>query len=96
MPINPFVDDPSFRNKSEKQHWMMTEGVSEEKCFFLGRGKDQLPWKSLVTFLYEDHCLSDAAVVKSLWKCYEQNDKYKAVELLAKAYTCRYCFKPHR
>lgn len=54
-----------------------------------GRGKDQLPWKSIVTFLYEDHCLSDADVVKAVWNCFEQNSKYDAVELLMKAYTCR-------
>ena len=63
--------------------------ATETVVHFSGGGKDQLPWKSLVTFLYEDHCLSDENVVEAMWKCYEEGSKYKAVELLMKAFTCR-------
>lgn len=55
----------------------------------LAFGKDQLPWKSLVTFLFEDHCLSDVDVVEALGSCYRGEDKYRAVELLLQAWTCR-------
>ena len=57
----------------------------------VGRGKDQLPWYCLVTYLYEDHCLSDFRVIKRMWECYREDDsKFNAVELLLKAFTCRY------
>ena len=55
----------------------------------LGYGKDQLPWKSLVTFLFEDHCLVDTAVLRTFVELYDQGNKYKIVELLMQCPTSR-------
>ena len=58
----------------------------------LGHGKDQLPWKCLVTFLFEDHCLADTHVLKAMYKAYKDNvvaAKYGCVELLLGSKTCR-------
>ena len=52
--------------------------------------KDQLPWKSIVTFIFEDHCLTDVKTLKALYNNFQLNDKYKAVEILGKCYTCRH------
>lgn len=37
----------------------------------IGYGKDQLPWKSIMTFLFEDHCLSDGNTLEVIWKLYK-------------------------
>ena len=55
----------------------------------LGYGKDQLPWKSVLTFLFEDQCLSDWNVLKRLYLEYHNGNKYKCIELLYIAYPCR-------
>ena len=55
----------------------------------IGYGKNQLPWKSLITFLFEDHCLADAEVLKKIWLAYTSDSKYDAVALLASCRTCR-------
>ena len=56
----------------------------------IGHEKDQLPWKSLVTFMFEDHCLTDATTLELFYNCYAQKKKYRAVEILSKCLTCRH------
>lgn len=66
------------------------EGLVLSSCReLLGFGKDQLQWKSLVTFLFEDHCLVESKVLQQLVRLYEAKDKYGWVELLLKCHTCR-------
>ena len=56
----------------------------------IGHEKDQLPWKSLVTFMFEDHCLTDATTLETFYNCYTHKRKYRAVEVLGKCFTCRH------
>ena len=56
----------------------------------VGYDKDQLPWKSLVTFMFEDHCLTDVATLEMYYDIIIRKNKYQAVELLGKCFTCRY------
>ena len=56
----------------------------------IGYEKDQLPWKSLVTFMFEDHCLTDATTLELFYNCYTRKNKYRAVEILGKCFTCRH------
>lgn len=54
-----------------------------------GQG-DLLPWDSLLTFLFEDHCLCEPHVLERFLEARESGDKRKAVELLlTRARTCR-------
>ena len=53
---------------------------------------EQLSWKSIVTFLFEDHCLSDTDVVEAVWKYFEHgtaNAKFHCVNLLMDCHTSR-------
>ena len=69
-----------------KDHLLVLSASKE----LLGYGKDQLPWKALVTFLFEDHCLSNADDIQAICQYHRQNDKYGAVAyLLQKCSTCR-------
>ncbi len=73
----------ALRRKSEV---LATQAAKE----LLGYGKDQLPWKSLLTYLFEDHCLSSSRVTSHLLGCMKSGDKYGAVELLLRnCGTCR-------
>ena len=56
----------------------------------VGHEKDQLPWKSLVTFMFEDHCLTDVTTLGTFYDIIIRKNKYQAVELLGKCFTCRY------
>ena len=72
-----------------RKEWVLALQSAKE---LLGYEKDQLPWKSLVTFLFEDHCLSDTDVLMTIYKAFEQNSreaKYRCVELLMQCKTCR-------
>ena len=52
--------------------------------------KDQLPWKSIVTFMFEDHCLTDVTTLTVFYDTYRQKNKFKAIEILGKCLTCRH------
>ena len=52
--------------------------------------KDQLTAKSLVVFLFEDHCLNHPDVLKRLYKLHTDNKKLEFVELLTQCYTNRF------
>ena len=53
--------------------------------------KDQLPWKSIWTFLFEDHALNDIGVLRDMYECLVvAGDKRMAVTtLLRQAGLCR-------
>ena len=56
----------------------------------LYHGKDQLPWKSIATFLFEDHALNSHKITQRLLVAHAQKDKYSAVLLLLNhCGTCR-------
>lgn len=63
--------------------------VAASASELLRYGKDQLPWKCLLTYLMEDHCLNSGNAFSSFYEFYKQNDKLSAVELLLNCYTCR-------
>lgn len=50
---------------------------------------DQLPWRCLVTYLFEDHCLSDETILAKMYELFSKDDKYGFIELLLKCYTDR-------
>ena len=51
---------------------------------------DQLKWKSLLTYLFEDHCLSGSDILSKVIQLHQGNDKRGCVELLLKyCKTCR-------
>lgn len=52
--------------------------------------KDQLPWKSIVTFIFEDHCLNHVDVLQKLEQLYRSDNKRGCIEILSRCYTCRY------
>ena len=52
-------------------------------------GKTQLQWHSLLTFLFEDHCLAPPKVIHNLARFYKENKKLHFIELLLKTHTCR-------
>ena len=56
----------------------------------IGPNKDQLPWKSIVTFMFEDHCLNHVDVFNKLYRLYERKNKHACIALIARCYTCRY------
>ena len=56
----------------------------------IGYGKDQLPWKSIITFIFEDHCLNNVNFFKELFRLFEGKDKYGSIELIHRGYTCRH------
>ena len=43
---------------------------------------DLLPWKSLVTFLFEDHCLCEPDLMEDFLDARQTGDKRRAVHLL--------------
>lgn len=52
--------------------------------------KDQLQWKAIVTFLFEDHCLNHIQVLNKIWQLKCNGDKLGCVEILSRCYTCRH------
>jgi len=52
----------------------------------IGRGKDQLPWKCILTYMFEDHCLNGDKILSALIERYRKADKYGSIELIL-----RYC-----
>ena len=52
-------------------------------------GKDQLPWKSLMTFLFEDHCLVDTESLARMYVSFQKKDKLSFIQLLLAVGTCR-------
>lgn len=72
-----------------RKEWVLALQSSKE---LLGYEKDQLPWKSIVTYLFEDHCLSDTDVLMSIYKATlekSKSAKYTCIELLMQCKTCR-------
>lgn len=55
----------------------------------IGGEKDQLPWKSLTTFFFEDHCLAGTDALSAFKSAYAAKDKRRAVEILLQAPTSR-------
>ena len=55
----------------------------------LFHGKDQLPWHSIFTYLFEDHCLTDEKVLSFIYGAHTRGDKYACIEILLKCHTCR-------
>ena len=54
--------------------------------------KDQLPWKSIVTFLFEDHCLADTDVLMHVFEAYKEGTlsaRFRCIKLLMECFTCR-------
>ena len=51
--------------------------------------RDQLQWKALVNYLFEDHCLSDTKVMERFHECFQKNKKLEAIQLLSECYTSR-------
>ena len=54
--------------------------------------KDQLPWKTIVNFLFEDHCLADTDVLMCIWTAYGEGTlsaKFRCIMLLMECFTCR-------
>ncbi len=51
--------------------------------------RDQLPWRCLLTFLFEDHCLVSNAVLTSLYSCIQTASKVDFVKTLLRVRTCR-------
>jgi len=47
-------------------------------------GRDQLPWKSLLTFLFEDHCLVDLKSLEGMYVAYQKKDKKMFLNILWK------------
>jgi len=50
---------------------------------------DQLPWKTLLTCLFEDHCLSNHVLLDQFLSELKQDNKTGCVEILFNAYTSR-------
>ena len=52
--------------------------------------RDQVQWKGIVTFLFEDHCLNHVTVLEKLLGLYRAGNKRGCIEILSRCYTCRY------
>ncbi len=68
-----------------KEHKLILQSCKE----LLAYDKDQLPWKSILTFMFEDHCMSNETALLALFACHQCGSKYDAVELLSKCNTSR-------
>ena len=55
----------------------------------IGYEKDQLPWYSIITYLFEDHCLAGNKTLSKIYQFYKHGTKYDAIELLLQCGTCR-------
>lgn len=52
--------------------------------------RDQLQWKAIVTFLFEDHCLNHVTVLEKIERLHRNGNKLGCIEILSGCYTCRY------
>ena len=50
----------------------------------LTNARDLLNWKSLLTFLFEDHCLVDLKSLEQLYRAYQKRDKREYLTILWK------------
>ena len=50
----------------------------------LTNARDLLNWKSLLTFLFEDHCLVDLKSLEQLYRAYQKRDKKGYLSILWK------------
>lgn len=74
----------SLRRKEEKYVLEATKELTWHK------DADHLKWKSLLTFLFEDHCLSGSDILSIFIQLYAENKKRTCVKLLLKhCKTCR-------
>ena len=72
----------ALRRKEKKFALEATKELTEHK--------DQLTWKTLLIFLFEDHCLSGSDILSRFLQFYVQNNKRGCVELLLEdCKTCR-------
>lgn len=56
----------------------------------IGEDKTQLKWQSIVTFMFEDHCLNNVVVFEKLFELYRRKDMLGSIELISRCYTCRH------
>ena len=63
--------------------------ITQSTRELIGYGKDQLPWRCIMTYLFEDHCLAGGNLLQTMLSYQSKNDKYNAILFLSKIPTCR-------